>query len=60
MPGLHVGSLQCLQFKALKLFCEASPNDLGACLVHVKPNSEERPVVYASHSLSQTEQTMLK
>ena len=42
--------------KPLKLFCDASSNGLGACLVHVMPNGEERPVAYASHSLSQAEQ----
>ena len=38
--------------KPLKLFCDASPNGLGACLVHVMPNGEERSVAYASHPLS--------
>ena len=42
--------------KPLKLFCNASPNGQGACLVHVMPNGEERPVVHASRSLSQVEQ----
>ena len=42
--------------KPLKLFCDASPNGLGACLVHVMLNGEERPVAYASRSLSQAEQ----
>ena len=34
-------------FWPLKLFCDASPNGLGACLVHVMPSGEERPVAYA-------------
>ena len=42
--------------KPLKLFYDASPNGLGAYLVHVMPNGEERPVAYASRSLSQAEQ----
>lgn len=42
--------------KPLKLFCDASPKGVGACLVHVMPSGEERPVVYASRSLSPAEQ----
>jgi len=42
--------------KLLKLFCDASPHGLGVCLVHVMPNGDERPVVYASHTLSAAEQ----
>jgi len=42
--------------KPLKLFCDASPHGLGVCLVHVMPNSDERPVAYASRTLSATEQ----
>ena len=38
--------------KPLKLFCDASPKGVGACLVHVMPSGEERPVAYASGSLS--------
>ena len=45
--------------KPLKLFCDASPNGLGACMVHVMLNGEERPVAYASRSLSQAEQILL-
>ena len=37
--------------KPLKLFCDASPNGLGACLVHVMPNGEERPVASLRLSL---------
>ena len=42
--------------KPLKLFCDASLNGVGACLVHVMLNGEERPVAYASCSLLQAEQ----
>ena len=42
--------------KLPKLFCDASPDGLGACLVHVMLNGEEKPIAYASHSLSQAEQ----
>lgn len=42
--------------KPLKLFCNAFLKGLGACLVHVMPDGEERLVVYASHSLSQAKQ----
>ena len=42
--------------KPLKLFCDASPKGLGECLVHVMPNGDERPVAYASYSLSSAEQ----
>ena len=39
-----------------KFFCDAFPNSLGACMVHVILNGEERLVAYASHSSSQAEQ----
>ena len=39
--------------KPLNFFCDAFPNGLGACMVHVILNGEERLVAYASHSLSQ-------
>ena len=42
--------------KPLKVLCDASPKGLGACLVHVMPNSDERAVAYASCSLSSAEQ----
>ena len=42
--------------KPLKVFCDASPKGLGACMVHVMPTGDERPVAYASRSLSSAEQ----
>ena len=42
--------------KPLKLFCDTLPKDVGACLVHVMPNGEERSVAYASCFLSPAEQ----
>jgi len=41
--------------KPVKLFCDASAYGVGACLVHVMPNSEERPVAYASRTLTSAE-----
>ena len=39
--------------KPFKGFCDASPKGLGACLVHVMPNGDERLVVVCfSRSLS--------
>ena len=34
--------------KPLKLYCDASPKGVGACLAHVMPNGIEQPVAYAS------------
>ena len=42
--------------KPLKLFCDASQKGLGACLVYVMLNGEERPVAYTSRLLSPAEQ----
>ena len=42
--------------KPLKLFSDASPYGLGACLVHVMPNGDERPIAYASRTLTKPEQ----
>ena len=42
--------------KPLKVFCDASPKGLGACMVHVMPTGDERPVAYVSRSLSSAEQ----
>ena len=39
----------------LKLDCDASAYGVGAVLSHVFPNGEERPVAYASRTLTQTE-----
>ena len=41
--------------KPLKLFCDASPQGVGACLVHVMPNGDERPIAYASRALTSSE-----
>ena len=41
--------------KPVKLFCDASAYGMGACLVHVMPNSQERPVAYASRTLTAAE-----
>ena len=38
--------------KPIKLYCDASSNGLGACLVHVMADQSERPVAYASRTLT--------
>ena len=40
--------------KPIKLYCDASPYGLGACLMHVI-NRKEQPVAYTSRTLSQAE-----
>ena len=42
--------------KPLKLFSDVSPYGLGACLVHVMPNGDERPIAYASRTLTKPKQ----
>ena len=42
--------------KPLKLYCDASASGLGACLVHQMPDRSERPVAYASRTLTAPEQ----
>ena len=42
--------------KPTKVYCDASPKGLGACLVHVMPSGVEQPVAYASRSLQPAEQ----
>ena len=42
--------------KPIKVYCDASPKGIGACLVHVMPNGSEQPVAYASRSLQPAEQ----
>ena len=42
--------------KPLKVYCDASPKGVGACLTHVMPNGVEQPVAYASRSLREAEQ----
>ena len=41
--------------KPLKLSSDASPYGLGACLVHIMPNGDERPIAYASRTLTKAE-----
>jgi len=41
--------------KPLKLFCDASPHGVGACLVHVMSNGDEHPIAYASRALTSAE-----
>ena len=36
--------------KPLKVFCDASPKGLGACMVHVMQTDDERPVAYVFFS----------
>ena len=42
--------------KPLKLYCDKSASGLGACLVHLMPDKSERPVAYASCTLTALEQ----
>ena len=41
--------------RALKLYCDASANGVGACLVHVMDDNSEKPVAYASRTLTKSE-----
>ena len=41
--------------KPIKLYCDASPHGVGACLMHIV-DRVERPVAYASRTLSAAEQ----
>ena len=40
--------------KPIKLYCDASPYGLGACLMHVV-EGQKMPVAFASRTLTQTE-----
>ena len=40
---------------SIRLACDASPFGLGAVLSHVMPDGSERPVMFASRSLSKSE-----
>ena len=39
----------------IKLYCDASAYGLGTCLVHVMQDQSEKPVAYASRTLSKSE-----
>ena len=41
--------------RKLKLYCDASAYGLGACLVHVMDDNSEKPVAYASRTLTKSE-----
>jgi len=40
----------------LKLVCDGSPYGVGAALLHVFPSGEERPIAFASRTLTKAEQ----
>ena len=41
--------------RQIKLYCDASAYGLGACLVHVMDDGSEKPVAYASQTLTKPE-----
>ena len=41
--------------RTLKLYCDASAHGLGACLVHIMDDKSEKPVAYASRTLTKSE-----
>ncbi|XP_064645931.1 uncharacterized protein K02A2.6-like [Lineus longissimus] len=43
------------QLRTVKLACDASPYGVGAVLSHIMDNGEERPIAYASRTLSASE-----
>ena len=42
--------------KPIKFFCDASAYGLGACLVHLMEDGSQKPIAYASCTLSKSEQ----
>ena len=41
--------------RPLKLYCDASGYGVGACLVHVMDDNSQKPIAYASHTLTKAE-----
>ncbi|RXN20196.1 olfactory receptor 4C3-like protein [Labeo rohita] len=41
--------------RPLKLACDASPYGVGAVILHILDNEEERPIAFASRTLTETE-----
>ncbi len=41
--------------RSLKLACDASPYGVGAVISHIMDNGEERPIAFASRTLTETE-----
>ena len=42
--------------RPVKLYCDASAYGLGACLVHIMDDGSQKPIAYASRTLSKPEQ----
>ena len=43
--------------KGLVVSCDASPYDIGAVIAHIMKDGSEKPVAYASRTLSTAERT---
>ena len=41
--------------RPVKLFSDASAYGLGTCLVHIMGEGSQKPIAYASHTLSKPE-----